>query len=45
MLKATCNLQIGVRLGNLPMVCWTYFCRCCSFTRQVFAANSQTWRG
>jgi hypothetical protein len=36
-----CKLRTGVRLGKLPMVRRTLFCRRCNFIRWISAANSQ----
>jgi hypothetical protein len=37
-----CILLTGVRLGKLPAVRNTLFCRCCSIIRWVSSPNSQT---
>jgi hypothetical protein len=37
--NVTCNSRVGGRLGNLPVVQRTLFCRHCSFKRWLSAAN------
>jgi len=42
MLKATCNLWVGVQLEKLPVMRRTLLYRRCNSLRLVSAANSQT---
>jgi hypothetical protein len=39
-LNATCKSRVGVRLGRLPKVRGTVFCRRCNFKSQLSATNS-----
>jgi len=39
-MKTTCKSRVDVRLGKLPMVRRTLFCRRRNFKRQLSAANS-----
>jgi len=39
-LNATCKPRVGMRLGKLPVVRRTLFCRRCSFKRWLSTTNS-----